>query len=43
MIRKFVPKFVETPTPRDLVDMVEHSNLNSFPVLSSPTHDRGYQ
>jgi len=39
MIRKFLPKFVETPTPRDLVDMVEHFNLNSFFHSFSLPHD----
>ena len=39
MIRKFLPKFVETPTPRDLVDMVERFNLNSFFHSFSLRHD----
>ena len=32
-------KFVETPTPRDLVDMVERFNLNSFFHSFSLHHD----
>ena len=49
MIRKFILKFVETPTPCDLVDIVERFNLNlAFPHSFFPhkhphhmkTHDK---